>query len=209
MIQHTEHSLKITQEISNKINNLTFHHHYHILYDIVNTYPTDYNVKYVEIGCYGGASAALVLQRPNTSVISIDLGNPIPMEIAVNNVNKLNVHKNSYKYIKGSSHSEETKEMLLTQLSEIDVLFIDGDHSVNGVKKDFEIYEKFVKLGGYVVFDDYNDHRHSPGVKIGVNQLLPEIEKTYNIIGTIPNTLGARPIDRKEGNCFIIKKKNG
>lgn len=209
MIQSTQYSLDLTQKISGEIKNLTFHHHYHILYDVVNTYPTDYQVNYVEIGCYGGGSASLVLQRPNTRVISIDLGGPIPMQTAVNNINKLNIHSNPYTYIKGNSHSLQTVENLKSHLSEIDVLFIDGDHSVEGVKKDFDIYEKFVKLGGYVVFDDYNDHKHSPGVKIGVNQLLPEIEKNYDIIGTIPNTLGARPIDRKEGNCFIIKKKNG
>jgi len=209
MIKLTQKSVDLTKKISGEINNLTFHHHYHILYDIVNTYPNDYQVKYVEIGCYGGGSASLVLQRPNTKVISIDLGNPIPMEIAVKNVDKLNIHSNPYTYIKGNSHSPQTLEELKTHLREIDVLFIDGDHSVAGVKKDFDIYEKFVKLGGYIVFDDYNDHRHSPGVKIGVNQLLPEIEKNYDIIGTISNTLGAKPSEKKEGNCYIIKKKNG
>lgn len=206
MIEPTKESLDLLLKISDEIDNKTFHHHYHILYDIVNTYPIDYQVKYVEIGCYGGGSASLILQRRNTKVISIDLGAPIPMETAVNNVNKLNIHNNPYSYVKGNSHSPHTIEKLKSFIDEIDVLFIDGDHSVNGVKKDFDIYEKFVKLGGYIVFDDYNDHRYSPGVKIAVDSMIKSIEEKYEIIGTLPNTLGARPSEKKEGNCFIIRK---
>jgi cephalosporin hydroxylase len=131
------------------------------------------------------------------------------MNVAVSNIEKCNIHKNFHKYIKGNSHNPKTLEFLLEILTEIDVLFIDGDHSVTGVKKDFEIYEKFVKLGGYVVFDDYNDHRHSPDVKIGVDSMIKSIEEKYEIIGTLPNTYGAKPAHKKEGNCFIIKKKNG
>ena len=74
MIKHTQESLTLTRTISDSINNQTMHHHYHILYDIANTYSKDTNITYVEIGCYAGGSACLVLQRPNTKVISIDLG---------------------------------------------------------------------------------------------------------------------------------------
>ena len=28
----------------------------------------------------------------------------------------------------------------------------------------------------------------------------------YDIIGTLPNIYGAKPINLKDGNCFIIKK---
>jgi len=37
---------------------------------------------------------------------------------------------------------------------EIDVLFIDGDHSYEGVKADYERYEPFVKEGGLILFHD-------------------------------------------------------
>ncbi len=36
----------------------------------------------------------------------------------------------------------------------LDFLFIDGDHSYNGVKDDFNMYVKFVKQGGIVAFHD-------------------------------------------------------
>jgi FkbM family methyltransferase len=36
------------------------------------------------------------------------------------------------------------------------VLIIDGDHSYNGIKFDFDNYHKMVEPGGYIIFDDYN-----------------------------------------------------
>lgn len=37
----------------------------------------------------------------------------------------------------------------------VDVLYIDGDHRYDAVKKDFERYSPFVKPGGFILFDDY------------------------------------------------------
>lgn len=199
-------SLNITREISDEINNKTFHHHYHILYDIANLYPTDYQLNYVEIGCYAGGSACLLLQRKNTNVISIDLGTPINPSIVSENVNKLNKHNNKYNYIQGSSHDLNIFNKLNHYINEIDILFIDGDHSFVGVIQDFEMYSKIVKKGGYIIFDDYNDHRYSPDVKLAVDGLISNLTHEYNIIGTIKNTLGARPIECADGNCFIIQK---
>ena len=204
-MEHTKKSLEITQKISNEMLGNTFHHHYHILYDIINLYPEEYYVNYVEIGCYAGGSSCLVSQRKNTNIFSIDLGYPISPEIAIKNVNNFNTNNNLYEYIKGNSHSEETLVTLKNFIEHIDVLFIDGDHTLNGVKLDFNIYSPMVKSGGYIVFDDYNDKEFSPKVKVAVDELLLNLEG-YDIIGTLPNIYGAKPINLKDGNCFIIKK---
>lgn len=37
---------------------------------------------------------------------------------------------------------------------EIDLLFIDGDHSIEGCKSDFELYTPRVAVGGYIIFHD-------------------------------------------------------
>jgi hypothetical protein len=95
-MKHTQESLLLTRTISDAINNQTMHHHYHILYDIANTYPKDTNITYVEIGCYAGGSSCLMLQRPNTRVISIDLGQPISKETVYSNVKNLNKFNNQY-----------------------------------------------------------------------------------------------------------------
>lgn len=203
---HTISSLKLVQSISNKLEDNTFHHHYYILYDIINCYPKNYKVNYVEIGCYAGASACLMLQRPNTNVISIDLGYPISPNIVHSNIEKMNKLNNSFKYIKGNSQSVDTIKLLQQHVDEIDILFIDGDHSYQGVINDFLLYEQLVKTGGYIIFDDYNDWKYSPEVKLAVDSIIPTLEGRYKIIGTLPNKFKARPDWLTEGNDFIIQK---
>ena len=198
----TKESLELVEDISNKINNKTFHHHYHILYDIGRLFSK--KITYLEIGCYAGGSACLMLQRPNTEVISIDLGKPISHSVAKGNVESLNKHNNKFSYIEGDSHAQSTISKLETILgnSMVDILFIDGDHSRIGVIKDFEIYSKYVNSGGYIVFDDYNDSQHSPQVKTAVDSL---IFNDYKFIGTFGNEFNARPINHP-ANEYVIRK---
>lgn len=203
-MNNTEKSLKITQEISNLINDETFHHHYYILLDIANTFNGEIN--YLEIGCYAGGSASLLLSRPDTNVFSIDLGVPIPKEHVLNNIKKTNKLNNKYHYTQGDSHNPETKNEVLKLIEKVDILFIDGDHSFNGVIKDFDMYSDMVKEGGYIIFDDYNDSKFSPEVKPAVDSILKRDDFNYEKIGCLPNIHNARPITMRDGNCYIIKK---
>ena len=58
--------------------------------------------------------------------------------------------------LKGDSHSDEMLERVrsLSGGEPFDFLFIDGDHSYDGVKRDFEMYSPLVKKGGFVGFHD-------------------------------------------------------
>jgi predicted O-methyltransferase YrrM len=207
-INHTLESLMLVRFISDSINNQTMHHHYHILYDIANTYPENQNITYVEIGCYAGGSACLMLQRPNTKVISIDLGEPIHKEIVYSNVKKLNKFNNSYSYLEGNSQTYEMVDRLKELVDSIDMLFIDGDHSYQAVINDFMLYEGLVKPEGFIIFDDYHDYG-SPGTKIAVDEIAKNTSDKYDIIGTLPNIFKARGFadDFIEGNDFIMQKK--
>lgn len=42
----------------------------------------------------------------------------------------------------------------ILQDRKVDILFIDGDHQYNGVKKDFELWSPLVRSGGVIVFHD-------------------------------------------------------
>lgn len=207
----TQLSLDMVRQIATDVP--TFHHHYHILYDIANTFG-DKKINYVEIGAYAGGSSCLMLQRLNTTIISIDLGEPISKEVVFSNIIEYKNNNNYYKYIQGNSQTQETKDKVIETLSnsrvlgytnKIDVFFIDGDHSFDGVLADFNMYSDLVNIGGYVIFDDYNDSVHSPDVKLAVDSLVPSLVD-YEIIGTFENTLGAYPSELKEGNCFVIKR---
>jgi predicted O-methyltransferase YrrM len=205
-INYTKKSLDLVEYISSEINNRTFHHHYHILYDIANLHNSELSLNYVEIGCYAGGSACLMLQRPNTNVISIDLGYPISPDIVYININKLNILNNKYKYLQGNSQSIQMLELLSNEINGINILFIDGDHSYQGVINDFNLYEPLVVKGGYIIFDDYNDPIHSPEVKYAVDDIISKLNSDYVIIGTLKNLYNARPKELIEGNCFVIQK---
>jgi len=71
--------------------------------------------------------------------------------------------------IKGDSCSsvviEKVKEVLEDR--KIDFLFIDGDHSVEAVKNDWNNYSPLVGSGGIIAFHDYDYSAFARGVKEG------------------------------------------
>lgn len=83
-------------------------------------------------------------------------------------------------YILGDSHSSRTLEQVSRSVPEegLDLLFIDGDHTYNGIKQDFEMYKQFVKQGGAIVFHDLNNEHED----VGVDRLWDEIVEKYESI---------------------------
>lgn len=55
----------------------------------------------------------------------------------------------------------------------IDLLFIDGDHTYNGVSRDFEIYSKLVRVGGMIAMHDIVPSPGDPAIE--VSRLWDEI----------------------------------
>ena len=62
--------------------------------------------------------------------------------------------------------------------NEIDLLFIDGDHTYKGVKKDFEMYSPLVKNNGIIAFHDIVVH--SSETMCDVNKFWNEIKGNYD-----------------------------
>jgi predicted O-methyltransferase YrrM len=80
-------------------------------------------------------------------------------------------------FVVGDSHLIDTKDKLEELLSgkKIDFLFIDGDHTYDGVKKDFYLYSDLVSDGGVIAFHDIRTKRKD----CGVPQFWDEIKFTY------------------------------
>lgn len=62
-------------------------------------------------------------------------------------------------FIQGDSHSHGTYERVSELVGDgVDFLFIDGDHTYEGVRKDYEMYSPLVKEGGLVALHDIVNH---------------------------------------------------
>ena len=93
------------------------------------------------------------------------------------NVEANNVSNSTINLIAGNSQSQQT--LCKVKHIDFDLLFIDGEHSYNGVKSDFTNYSDLTRSGGFIVMDDCLPE--CPGIV----RLAEEIkrEKNYNIIG--------------------------
>jgi len=116
----------------------------------------------LEIGTMGGGTLFLFTRAadPNAKIISIDLpggpfGGGYPRW-------KIPLYKSFSKegqriyLIRRDSHDPQTLEEVKRILGDekVDFLFIDGDHTYEGVKRDFEMYSPLVREGGIIAFHD-------------------------------------------------------
>lgn len=86
--------------------------------------------------------------------------------------------------LRADSHSLDTFERVRKFLgnNELDVLFIDGDHTYEGVEADFEMYSRLVR--GLIAFHDIVPTTNR---LVGVPQFWREISRTYNTFRIVEN----------------------
>jgi hypothetical protein len=209
MITPTRESLRIVNGISENMDGNTFHHHFHILYDIRSQIEKE-TVKYLEIGTHSGASACLMLLHPKkTQVFGMDLPESPRHDSVSYNTEKFKNPHNTFNYFQGNSRDPKFIESIKNEVGNVDMLFIDGDHTMDAVIDDFLNYKDLVNPGGYIIFDDYNDVEHNPVVKHGVDYIVKELLfDEYDVLGFCYNKLGAYPLDMLYNNEFVIRKKN-
>lgn len=82
-------------------------------------------------------------------------------------------------FVRRDSHLAETRTEVLAILAgtPVDFLFIDGDHSYEGVRRDFLDYGPLVRPGGLVAFHDIRSH--SAGLGGEVPRFWAEIREDY------------------------------
>ena len=207
-IQITKESLSKLEYISQNMENKTFHKHIHILYDI-RTELGESPVTYLEIGSYAGGSISLISSHEYpTNCYSLDLGSPISPDVVERNVTKFKNEKSTFKYFQGNSQDNSIVNLINSQIKEVDILFIDGDHSRTGVFNDFKNYSELVKKGGYILFDDYLDYQYSPEVRDAVDTIVSNLSNDeYDVIGSLKYEILKEYTHMDGNNIFIIKKK--
>jgi predicted O-methyltransferase YrrM len=146
----------------------------------------------VEIGTYRGGTLWLWCQlaKPNARIVSIDLpggafggGYDAAQAESFRSFARRN---QELSLMPADSHDPETLEALRRVLgsAEIDLLFIDGDHTYQGVRRDYEMYSPLVRPGGVVAFHDVLPHPAYPDCKVDVfwNELKSQVADCYEFV---------------------------
>ena len=127
-----------------------------------------------EIGTYKGGSLFCLTQAAasNATIISIDIDYPFERRMAFRKF-----AKNNQRIIttKGDTRDPNTYEKTRRILKgrKIDFLFIDGDHSFNGVVNDYVRYAPLVKKGGIIAFHD-------------IHPVSAQMENSKAYVGDVP-----------------------
>jgi predicted O-methyltransferase YrrM len=81
--------------------------------------------------------------------------------------------------IRDDSHNPDTRERVVRALEgePLDFLFLDGDHTYEGVRADFEMYAPLVRPGGMVAFHDIIEHPEVPECE--VERVWNEVKPQY------------------------------
>ena len=120
----------------------------------------------LEIGTnYGGSLFLLCnLSSSTAKIISVDLpagrfGGGYPKR-KIPLFRKFTKAGQRLHLIRGDSHRPETKDRVLRILdgASLDYLFLDGDHTYDGIRKDFEMYAPLVRRGGIIALHDITVH---------------------------------------------------
>jgi cephalosporin hydroxylase len=157
-------------------------------YEIYNAIKILHEIKpqiFLEIGTKAGGTLFLfsIISSKNSKILSVDLpggafgGGYEEWKIPIY---RTFARPTQQMYlIRDDSHKESTRKKVeqLLDSKKLDFLFIDGDHTYEGVKEDFEMYSPFVKSGGIIVFHDIVVHRED--LNCSVNEFWDEIKLKY------------------------------
>lgn len=154
------------------------------LKELVRSLPD--NPRVVNIGAGRGSSGmAMAESRPDVHITTIDICQSGP-------IGSLDSEKNAF-----SATSYKVPDEILGDSKDVgkkwdrgmlDLIFVDGDHSRNGVRGDIEAWMGFVKPSGIIVFHDCDDPGF-PEVRKAVDELIAPFHK---LIGQTHYTVAFR-----------------
>ncbi|MGD0995616.1 MAG: class I SAM-dependent methyltransferase [Candidatus Bathyarchaeia archaeon] len=144
----------------------------------------------LEIGTARGGTLFLFTRvvSPDAVVISLDLpqgegGGGYYSDWKIPFYESFAVHKQKVHLVRLNSHAASTLNAIKRILGDnlLDFLFLDGDHTYDGVKADFDMYSPLVRKGGLIVFHDIcmESFANYTELEGGVNKFWNEIKRSY------------------------------
>ena len=139
-------------------------------------------IDYLEIGVAQGMHMLEILRDKNVRYVGVDRWECVPLENEVNKMKnwdtqekwdevyksvlkKVEPYKNRASIIRGSS-----VDVLPTLVGKFDIIYVDGDHSYKGAKKDLELSLPLLKENGKIIVDDL----HYPSVRQAFYEFVSE-----------------------------------
>jgi predicted O-methyltransferase YrrM len=131
-------------------------------------YAEQASVRMVEIGrCYGGSACLMSAAAPNVMLDSLDL--------------TMRLREECVQYLCGRNVSLRIANSRHFQFTEsYDLAFIDGDHSYDGVKTDFENLMPHLTHGAVILFHDAVNGAY--GTCAGVQSFTEELLKSGKVV---------------------------
>lgn len=169
------------------------------------------SIDILEIGSLFGTGVAMIHDRVKTNyekthitiidplegyygnnALDIATGEKVNKEVLSDNLATAQVPESDYTLLQGFS----TEDDIIKAASKkaYDVLIIDGDHSLAGVKADFVNYAPFVKRGGYIIVDDYGTPDWPEIQKYVDEELVPRSD--ISLVGSMWRTAVFRVIKK-------------
>lgn len=146
-------------------------------------------VNVIEIGTLNGGTTDILHRISTGLVISIDLPNGphggkdhgYDYGEMIRRNEKLEQQLPRARFVIGDSHDYALQTMVRSLIRQfpVDLLFIDGDHSLLGVTRDFLDYSPLVRPGGIVAFHDINTSPEHDPCGCYVRPLWDDLKRRY------------------------------
>jgi len=146
-----------------------------------------------EIGAASGGTLYFLTRAaaPDARIVSLDIDTPPHLAFLRSN---LAAPGQAVVSLEGDS---QTREMVARVRGEaggpLDFLFIDGDHSYEGVKRDFELYSPLVRPDGLIALHDINPDSGGADGRISgeVPRFWEELSRTHRVEAIVKAPPGA------------------
>lgn len=139
------------------------------------TYLGVSNATLVEVGSYAGESAAIFLASGRFARIHcVDPWDTPGARLAMHRFDEL-VASAAGRVVKHQARSTDAAKTFDDQ--SVDVVYLDGDHSLTAVRADIRAWMPKLKRGGWLAGHDY--HWEFPGVLRAVHELVGKPERVF------------------------------
>ena len=171
------------------------------------------NPKILEIGVFKGDFLDYIVENCNGEIDAVDIfeGETVSGDCDGNNVISYNIGNSYYELLEKYKNNSKVKlhKSYSTQFFEntennkYDIIYIDGDHSYNGVKNDLKNAFEKIKHNGYIMGHNYemNMIKAKTSYNFGVKDAVDEFCLSHN------QTILSKAMDGCVSFCIKVNKE--